>query len=341
MFPFISLLLLLKPHVSSCTVFQMDPLATYGNQLDKAPRVLQQLTIILIASDTSSTSESVQQMGNVKLQTGTPLAYSTLTCDINWSCAHTYIYICTYHIYRYLYIIYVHQIPVPKLPNRRKSPTRWMGFTGIHRGQALTVVGARVHGPQKPLRSVWQAPKPWAPLKATISWWHHSCHSRSWSRSRSLWSLFISKIFKVWKADGCWQSDSMLTVIMRFCKDWFLRFRWTQTAAASLLVLVIESHSLVFRRPGNPKTSSENGRPPCPKALTRLVFAGERWSHLWLPSSRDWTWGLCNASSSANLWICLVLLHKYVMATRDLSNFTASVRLQEGIGCWIKLSKFQ
>ena len=245
--------------------------------------------------------------------------------------------------------------PYPNCPIMAGNHRHDVGFTGIHRGQALTVVGARVHGPQKPLRSVWQAPKPWAPLKATIS-----SSQSSHSRSRSLWFFKlcknISTIFKVWKADGCWQSDSMLTVIMRFCKDWFLRFRWTQTAAASLLVLVIESHSLVFRRPCKSKNiigkwrtrdyiekapHERNWQTTMSQSIDPLGFCRWKMKPPLASFVTRLNMGLCNASSSADLWICLFLLHKYVMATRDLSNFIASGRLQEGICCWIKLSKFQ
>ena len=67
-------------------------------------------------------------MGNVTLQTGTTLAYSTLTCDINWSCAHIYIHIYISYIYHIISYMTYH-ICAPnsrtQMPNHgRKSPTR-------------------------------------------------------------------------------------------------------------------------------------------------------------------------------------------------------------------------
>lgn len=66
-----------------------------------------------------------------------------------------------------MHIINGCQVPTYSFQHKRQD-------SSFMSDKALTVVGARVHGPQKPLRSVWQAPRPWAPLSATISSsWNH------------------------------------------------------------------------------------------------------------------------------------------------------------------------
>ena len=105
--------------------------------------------------------------------------------------------------------------------------------------EILTVVGALVQGPQKPLRSVWHAPSPWAPLKATISW-------------RS----FVNEKFRSWSKlyPNCIQLVSSLSVV--FYVSWnVLKYHVVHQPAelrtldrirpGPWLVLVVESHSWV------------------------------------------------------------------------------------------------
>lgn len=61
--------------------------------------------------------------------------------------------------------------PTAACPGTSSTPqhTHHLLLTSSSKYRLEKVVGALVQGPRKPLRSVWQRPRVWAPLRATIS----------------------------------------------------------------------------------------------------------------------------------------------------------------------------